>query len=444
MQQQVLTLLAARGLGVRPDFSYSRVLNGFSAVLDSRAVARAQRRARGGGRLPGPRRVPGVRLVAGARAARRPRSRARRCRASTARGLTIALLDTGVDRKQPYLGGRVEPGLDLVDGTADAPTRRRTRSEPASVERHGTQMAGLLVGSGGPGGLQGVAPGATVFPIRVAGWQPDAEGRSVVYARTDQLIAGLDRAVDPERRRRRARRGADRARRRRRAVRLVRRQPRVAGRRGRARARHARRRAGRERRRGRAAATARSPGPAARAGALTVGATDERPTTATVHVVMRRGLDVVLDEELPLLASARSTGAHELAVVLPRGDGTTAADWFDARGLSPSPAGPRSSPAGEDPGAAALAAAHAGAAAVLVYGKSLPSGSLGISTRSPCRSIARADRARARRCSRRGATATTSPSRIGRARLGAQQRREPRRAVLVARPLLRRPPSSPT
>ena len=59
-------------------------------------------------------------------------------------------------------------------------------------------MAGLLVGSGGPDGLQGVAPGATVFPIRVAGWQPDAEGRSVVYARTDQLIAGLDRAVDPD------------------------------------------------------------------------------------------------------------------------------------------------------------------------------------------------------------------------------------------------------
>ena len=37
-------------------------------------------------------------------------------------------------------------------------------------------MAGLLVGAGGPGGLAGVAPGATVLPIRVAGWQPDALG----------------------------------------------------------------------------------------------------------------------------------------------------------------------------------------------------------------------------------------------------------------------------
>src|SRR5207244_1927520 len=39
--------------------------------------------------------------------------------------------------------------------------------------------------------------GATLLPIRVAGWQPDAAGNSVVYSRTDQLIAGLERAVDP-------------------------------------------------------------------------------------------------------------------------------------------------------------------------------------------------------------------------------------------------------
>src|SRR4051812_16173848 len=38
-QQQVLVFLAAHGLGVRPDYSYARVLNGFSAVLDPRARA---------------------------------------------------------------------------------------------------------------------------------------------------------------------------------------------------------------------------------------------------------------------------------------------------------------------------------------------------------------------------------------------------------------------
>src|SRR5665213_2256561 len=38
-QQQVLVNLSAHGLGVRPDYSYARVLDGFSAPLDPRAVA---------------------------------------------------------------------------------------------------------------------------------------------------------------------------------------------------------------------------------------------------------------------------------------------------------------------------------------------------------------------------------------------------------------------
>ena len=36
-----------------------------------------------------------------------------------------------------------------------------------------------------------------MLPIRVAGWQPDGSGGFVLYSRTDQLIAGLERAVDP-------------------------------------------------------------------------------------------------------------------------------------------------------------------------------------------------------------------------------------------------------
>src|SRR5206468_12552789 len=63
--------------------------------------------------------------------------------------------------------------------------------------RHGPEVAGLLVGSGGPTALAGVAPGATVLPIRVAGWQRDASANWAVYGRTDQVLAGLERAVDP-------------------------------------------------------------------------------------------------------------------------------------------------------------------------------------------------------------------------------------------------------
>src|SRR5215213_5769881 len=38
-QQQVLTMLAAHGLTGRPDYNFTRVLNGFSAPLDPRAIA---------------------------------------------------------------------------------------------------------------------------------------------------------------------------------------------------------------------------------------------------------------------------------------------------------------------------------------------------------------------------------------------------------------------
>jgi subtilisin family serine protease len=91
------------------------------------------------------------------------------------RGVTVALLDTGVDESHPYLRGKVLPGIDIVDHGADA-TAQTGSPGPSQIERHGTELAGILVGSGGPGGLHGVAPGATILPIRVAGWQAGAAG----------------------------------------------------------------------------------------------------------------------------------------------------------------------------------------------------------------------------------------------------------------------------
>src|SRR5213080_683471 len=200
-QQQVLATLAQHGVQVRVDYYYSRVINGFSAALDSEAVALLEREPEVAGVYPA--RVAYPATISSQLLAKNELARGAAHRPEIllpgfdGRGVTIALLDTGVDRNQPFLRGRVQDGINILsDG--DFKAIAATKPDDATrLERHGTEMAGLLVGDGGPAGLSGVATGASVLPIRVAGWQPDALGHWAIYARSDQLIAGLDRAVDP-------------------------------------------------------------------------------------------------------------------------------------------------------------------------------------------------------------------------------------------------------
>src|SRR4051812_24583070 len=192
-QQQLISNLGTRGIRVDPEFRFVRVVNGFSAAVDPQGIAVLER-------MPG---VAAVYPVRAAFPAALPRNGWKPWSPPTSslggfdgRGVTIALLDTGVDRGHAFLRSRVLAGYDVVGTGADASPRADPR-DAADVERHGTEMAGILVGRGGPDGLRGVAPGATVLPIRVAGWQRDATGADALFARTDQVLAGLERAVDP-------------------------------------------------------------------------------------------------------------------------------------------------------------------------------------------------------------------------------------------------------
>jgi hypothetical protein len=384
-QQQVLTILAAHGLGVRPDHSYARVLDGFAAPLDPRAVALLQRDPEVAGiypvRVAFPASLSTKLLQQKEFAAGQGRRPDVQLPGFDGRGVTIALLDTGVDRSQPFLRGRVLPGIDLVD-KGDNADARPSPQDPSLRERHGTQLAGLLVGAGGPGGLHGVASGASVLPIRVAGWQPDAQGQFAVYARSDQLIAGLDRAVDPN--------GdgdshdaarialvgvaepyaafADCPEARAVAGALALDTMVVAP-------------AGNDGHAGPSFGSVSGPGGAP--AALTVAATDGRAATPSVRVVLRRGLQVLLDRTLPLLGSVAPARALNLAVATPRATsgagGPTVVDFFDRRGLSLVAGRAAFVPTGGDPVTAATAAVRAGASAVILYGENLPAGALGLS-----------------------------------------------------------------
>src|SRR3954470_8032505 len=196
----LITRLSLQGVAAHPDYSYARVLAGFSALVDASAIPIIERDADVSGVYP-------VRVAYPATISTKVLSRAdfgplsgHRPEIGMAgvdgRGVTIALLDSGVDPAVPYLRGRVTQGIDVVGGSPDALAAVKP-DDSTQVERHGTQMAGLLVGAGGPSGLSGVATGASVLPIRVAGWQPDALGHYAIYARSDEVIAGLERAVDP-------------------------------------------------------------------------------------------------------------------------------------------------------------------------------------------------------------------------------------------------------
>jgi subtilisin family serine protease len=372
-QQQVLTALATAGIGVHPDFSFSRVLDGFSATLDPRAVALLQNDTDVAGVYPVRAAFPASiseRLVAHAQLAR-PQAL---LPGFGGRGVTIALLDTGVDLTHPYLHGHVQPGVDLVDAGDDAGAHADPL-DPAQLERHGTELAGILVGQGGPGGLHGVAPDATVFPIRVAGWQPDATGSEAVYARSDQLIAGLDRAVDPN--------GDGDAHDAARIALVGVAEPYAAFVDG-PEAQAAQGAldlntvvvapAGNE---GAAGPTFGSvAGPAAAPAAVAVAATDSRPQLEEARVVLRRGLDVLYDRVQPLLGSVAPGHALTLAVAAPRNASSTG--FFDLRGNSLVAGKAAVAPLGDDPQGTAAAAAAAGASAVLLYGQPTPPGALRI------------------------------------------------------------------
>ncbi|HEX3805880.1 MAG TPA: S8 family serine peptidase [Gaiellaceae bacterium] len=376
-QNEVLLQLSALGITVKPDYSYYRVLDGFSAQLDPRAVSLLDEMPEVTGIYPVraayPASVSEHVLASKAYSALSGHRPSAELPGVDGGGVTIALLDTGVDEAQPYLRGHVLPGIDEV-GHGDDATAQADPQNPSQLEQHGTELAGILVGSGGPGGLHGVAPGATVLPIRVAGWQPATSGKDAVYARSDQLIAGLDRAVDPN--------GDGDAHDAVRIALLGVAEPYAAFADGpEAQAVQGAldlntivvTPAGND---GAAGPSFGSvAGPAGAPAALAVAATDSRAQLPEVRVVLRRGLDVILDRTQPLLGAA--TPAHVLTLqVAATGPANT---FFNARGYSDVAGRAVVVPVGADPEATVVAASQAGAAAVVLYGNALPPGGLRLS-----------------------------------------------------------------
>ena len=386
-QNVLISRLGVQGVRIRTEFRYARVLNGFAAALDARALSLLERAPEVAGVYPVRAAFPAsLRTLFGAGSGHRP---VLSLPGYDGRGVTIALLDTGVDRAQPFLRGRIAAGIDIVGGNSEALAAPKP-DDQTQVERHGTEMAGLLVGGGGPYGLAGVATGASVLPIRVAGWQEDATGGWSVYARSDQIVAGLESAVDPN--------GDDDAHDATRIALVALAEPYAAF----ADDPVALAAGGALRLDTLVVVPAGNDGPAGPQfgfvsgpgggpAALTVGAADMRAEVESARVVVRVGLHVVLDRVEPVAGSVGPSRPVSLTVAAPRStpfgdqpeaEGAALARFFDPGGLSRVAGRAALVDAGDAPRSAVEDAARAGAAAVLVH-NGLPSGSLGLDESAP-------------------------------------------------------------
>lgn len=108
---------------------------------------------------------------------------------ATGRGVTVAVVDSGVDARNAHLTAAVAPGVDLV-GVAGEPTGR------TDTAGHGTAVAGQIAARPVEGsGVVGLARDATILPVRVYYADTDQGREQGVAPDAGRMAAGIDAAV---------------------------------------------------------------------------------------------------------------------------------------------------------------------------------------------------------------------------------------------------------
>jgi minor extracellular serine protease Vpr len=134
----------------------------------------------------------------------------------TGAGLSVAIIDTGIDYNHPDLGGdgdetnrisanadrtmdhpRISHGWDYVGdefnpADPDAPTQPDPNPDPIDIEGHGTHVAGITGASAASeDGVTGVAPGVTLGAYKVFG-PGSTTSDVIVEALEDAFVDGMD------------------------------------------------------------------------------------------------------------------------------------------------------------------------------------------------------------------------------------------------------------
>ncbi len=161
--ESLRSALDARGVELRDAVPFGRTWDGFAATVDTSDLASLS--------SLGVRALP-VRRFYPATSEPVPVPRAPRAPAQPTAEPPIAILDTGGEG----------PGYDALDRDDDPSPGTDVRS--SRRETSGTALAEIVT-----------AAGEAVLPIRVAGY---GANRQEIHGTTDTLLAGLERAVDPD------------------------------------------------------------------------------------------------------------------------------------------------------------------------------------------------------------------------------------------------------
>jgi subtilisin family serine protease len=100
----------------------------------------------------------------------------------TGYGVSVAVIDTGIDYLHPDLGGGFGPGYKVVGGY----DFYNGDSDPMDDNGHGTHVAGTIAANGV---IKGVAPNATLYAYKVLG----SDGSGTMST----VVSAIDKALDP-------------------------------------------------------------------------------------------------------------------------------------------------------------------------------------------------------------------------------------------------------
>ncbi|MFK3733560.1 S8 family serine peptidase [Streptomyces sp. NPDC088090] len=102
---------------------------------------------------------------------------------ATGKGITVAVIDSGVDPDTPSLKGKVLKGWDASESKGE---------ETDDYSGHGTSVAEMIAGSGAGGGIRGLAPDARVIPYRVADTERQNEQAVNAFDMEEAIRAAAD------------------------------------------------------------------------------------------------------------------------------------------------------------------------------------------------------------------------------------------------------------